>query len=341
MIDAVSIVVVSVMLFWSFSIDTIAADQSVTPFVRMVWAVYPIADAVLIALLVRVLMSRSARAAIDPSFAVGVCVWLAVDIAFLQDPQNGAVLGMMDIAWMVAPVLMARAAWRDCDVQADTSDASCSGQLGVAAHGRGRCSLRAARARARRRPARPRRPATPVVPWHRGVGHARIRAHRTCDPLRGARPSRARGGARHGAGGFTGQVDVPGQHEPRDSHTLDHSARHQGDPRGHAPRRPPARAAGEDAPLGKPAADAGRGSPRLLPDRGRTVRAGLDDVRPPRGGGRRRPRVRSTCDRGRHRVHVGARSARAANRCRRPRPADPGRDQPPQQRREVHTTTDR
>ena len=130
MIDAVTIMVVSVLIFWSFSIDTIAADQSVTPFVRTVWAAYPIADAVLIALLVRVLMSRSARAAIDPSFAVGVCVWLAVDIAYLQDPQSGAVLVMMDIAWMVAPVLMARAAWRDCDIQADASGASALGGWG-------------------------------------------------------------------------------------------------------------------------------------------------------------------------------------------------------------------
>ena len=130
MIDAATMVVVSVLLFWSFSIDAIAADQIVTPFVRTVWAAYPIADAVLIALLVRVLMSRSARAAIDPSFAVGVCVWLAVDIAYLQDPQSGAVLVMMDIAWMVAPVLMARAAWRDCKVQADTWDASALGGWG-------------------------------------------------------------------------------------------------------------------------------------------------------------------------------------------------------------------
>jgi len=131
MIDAVTIVVVSVLIFWSFSIDSIATDQSVTPFVRTVWAAYPIADAVLIALLVRVLMSRSARAAIDPSFAVGVCIWLAVDIAYLQDPQNGAVLVLMDIAWMVAPVLLARAAWRDCDIQADASGASPLGGWGA------------------------------------------------------------------------------------------------------------------------------------------------------------------------------------------------------------------
>ena len=121
-IDAVTIVVVSVLIFWSISVDTIVADHSVTPFVRTVWAAYPIVDAVLLALVVRVLLSRSARAAIDASFAVGVCLWLAADIAYLQAPEGETALVMMDIAWMVAPVLMARAAWRVCDTSA--ADAS-------------------------------------------------------------------------------------------------------------------------------------------------------------------------------------------------------------------------
>ena len=83
-IDAVTVVVVSVLIFWSISIETIVADQTLAPHVRIVWAAYPVADAVLLALVVRVLMSRGARAALEPSFAVGVCLWLAADIAFLQ-----------------------------------------------------------------------------------------------------------------------------------------------------------------------------------------------------------------------------------------------------------------
>jgi signal transduction histidine kinase len=126
-IDAVTIGVVSVLIFWSVTIDTIAADQSVTPFVRTVWASYPIADAILLALVVRVLMSRNARAAIDASFAVGVGLWLAADIAYLQAPVGDTALLMMDIAWMVAPVLMARAAWRACDVQPETAGSSVLG----------------------------------------------------------------------------------------------------------------------------------------------------------------------------------------------------------------------
>ena len=40
-IDAVTIVVVSVLIFWSVSVDAIIADSSVKPFVRAVWAAYP------------------------------------------------------------------------------------------------------------------------------------------------------------------------------------------------------------------------------------------------------------------------------------------------------------
>jgi signal transduction histidine kinase len=121
-VDALTIVVVSVLLFWTASISAIVADQSVSPVVRTVWAAYPVADAVLLALVARVLASRSARGSIDVSFAVGVCLWLVADIAYLQSPGSVPALAVMDAAWMVAPVLMARAAWRDRPIVAAAAD---------------------------------------------------------------------------------------------------------------------------------------------------------------------------------------------------------------------------
>lgn len=123
-VDAVTIVIVSVLIFWSISVDTIIADHSVTPFVRAVWAAYPIIDAVVLALVLRILFSRRARAAIGASFATGVCLWLAADIVYLQAPASALVLSTMDAAWMVAPVLVARAAWRIPQIEADTSDSA-------------------------------------------------------------------------------------------------------------------------------------------------------------------------------------------------------------------------
>lgn len=121
-LDAVTIVVVSVLIFWSTSIGAIVADHSVPPLTRAVTSAYPIADAILLALVLRVLMNPGSRGAIGVSFAVGVCLWLAADIAYLHASSTGAAAVMMDAAWMVAPVLMARAAWRVRDGYGDASD---------------------------------------------------------------------------------------------------------------------------------------------------------------------------------------------------------------------------
>jgi signal transduction histidine kinase len=132
LVDALTIVVVSVLIIWSTSIDAIIADDSVPPFVRAVWAAYPLADAVLLALVVRVLMSQSARASIHASFAVGVCLWLTADLLYLRGTENGAAALVMDAAWMVGPVLMARSAWRDQDARADKDGSSALGGWALA-----------------------------------------------------------------------------------------------------------------------------------------------------------------------------------------------------------------
>ena len=134
-LDAATIVTVSVLLFWSTAVSDILSDATVAPHVRVVWAVYPIADAVLLALVVRVLTSRRARAALDVWFAVGVILWLAADMLYLQSP-TGATEITMDALWMVAPVLMARTAWRRHAAPAPAPNASGSrarmAQLGIA-----------------------------------------------------------------------------------------------------------------------------------------------------------------------------------------------------------------
>jgi signal transduction histidine kinase len=111
-VDAVTIVVISVLVFWTVSVEAIVDDTSVSPFVRVVWAAYPVVDAVLLALVLRVMMSRRARAAIDVWFAVGVCLWLAADVLYLHVSDHEGALLLMDAAWMVAPALLARAAWQ-------------------------------------------------------------------------------------------------------------------------------------------------------------------------------------------------------------------------------------
>ena len=70
-IDALTIVAVSVLMLWNFSVAQIAGDPSLTPLVKLVWSTYPIIDAILIALVIRIATDRRARASIDPWFGVG------------------------------------------------------------------------------------------------------------------------------------------------------------------------------------------------------------------------------------------------------------------------------
>jgi signal transduction histidine kinase/DNA-binding response OmpR family regulator len=107
-IDALTIVVVSVLTLWNFSVAAIAGDPSLTPLVKFVWATYPIADAILIALVVRIVTDRRARASIDPWFGVGVAAWLVADLGFLTLPLTDLHEAWENAGWMLGAILMAR-----------------------------------------------------------------------------------------------------------------------------------------------------------------------------------------------------------------------------------------
>jgi signal transduction histidine kinase len=110
-VDALTIAVVSVLVFWRFTVESIVGDTTASAFARAVWVSYPLLDAVLLALVVRALLSRSGRAALGAAFGVGVCLWLAADILYLQGTEQRAATTAMNAAWLLAPVLMAWATW--------------------------------------------------------------------------------------------------------------------------------------------------------------------------------------------------------------------------------------
>ncbi|MFA6576833.1 MAG: response regulator [Nocardioides sp.] len=111
-IDALTIITVSVLIFWSISISAIVADDTVSTFARVVWAAYPVADAVLLALVVRALATKRSRDAIGVSFVLGVMCWLASDIGYLLFTVNDTMYAVLDLGWMLGAILMALSAWR-------------------------------------------------------------------------------------------------------------------------------------------------------------------------------------------------------------------------------------
>ena len=107
-IDALTIVAVSVLTLWNFSVAQIAGDPSLTPLVKLVWSTYPIMDAILIGLVIRIATDRRARATIDPWFGVGVAAWLVADIGFLTLPLSDFHENWENAGWMIGAILMAR-----------------------------------------------------------------------------------------------------------------------------------------------------------------------------------------------------------------------------------------
>jgi signal transduction histidine kinase/DNA-binding response OmpR family regulator len=108
LIGGLTIVTVSVLILWNLSIDDIAGDPSLTPAVKLVWSTYPIADALLLALVIRILTDRRARAAMDGWFAVGVISWLVADLGFLTLPLTDLNEAWENTLWMLGAILMAR-----------------------------------------------------------------------------------------------------------------------------------------------------------------------------------------------------------------------------------------
>ena len=111
LLDALTVTVVSVMLLWAVAVHEIVADVTVPAYVRTVWAAYPLLDAVLLALVARILITRRTRSAIGPTFAAGVVCWLSADLSYLLMPASGAVVHLQDMGWILGAWLIATAAW--------------------------------------------------------------------------------------------------------------------------------------------------------------------------------------------------------------------------------------
>ncbi|MCW2842567.1 MAG: response regulator [Nocardioides sp.] len=111
-LNSLTIVTVSILVLWNVSISSIVADTSVSAATRTVWAAYPIADAVVLALVVRALMLARSRSSVGPLFVVGIACWLASDLGYLLLEVSGTVSGLLDDGWMLGAVLMGASTWR-------------------------------------------------------------------------------------------------------------------------------------------------------------------------------------------------------------------------------------
>ncbi|GAA4380437.1 hybrid sensor histidine kinase/response regulator [Nocardioides caricicola] len=112
LIDVLTVVVVSMVLFWNLSVEHIVTDESAPELERIVQSIYPVADAVLIALVIRALLVPRTRQALGLSFSVGICLWLAGDLGYIVVGYDLAVSVVFDILRTFGAIAMAVSTFR-------------------------------------------------------------------------------------------------------------------------------------------------------------------------------------------------------------------------------------
>ncbi|GAB2876544.1 hybrid sensor histidine kinase/response regulator [Nocardioides pacificus] len=109
-IDALTVVTVLVLVLWNLSAQ-LGRDLDLSLPARLVWGAYPIADAVVMALVLRALSIRRSRELVGRSFAVGIGCWVTADVVMNVYSRNDLVLGVLGPCWLLGTVLMARGTW--------------------------------------------------------------------------------------------------------------------------------------------------------------------------------------------------------------------------------------
>jgi len=109
-VDALTVVVVSVLLFWGVSISDIVSDDSFSGPERVVLTAYPVLDAVLLALVARLLSDHRTRSTTAALLAAGAGCWLAADVVYLTQDLDGLPRRVLDLGWIAGTVLLAQAA---------------------------------------------------------------------------------------------------------------------------------------------------------------------------------------------------------------------------------------
>jgi diguanylate cyclase (GGDEF)-like protein/PAS domain S-box-containing protein len=115
LVDVAVICVMVLLIEWEVSLDTLVSDSSTPAFSRVVWTLYPICDALLIALIMRVVITRHRVTGVLVMFAAGALCWLLSDFANLLIDEGAALRAGLDAGWMLGAVLLAAATWQRTD----------------------------------------------------------------------------------------------------------------------------------------------------------------------------------------------------------------------------------
>ena len=104
LIDLFVMLVVSFTVIWVVSLQSLLSDGSTPVFHRLVWAAYPVLDATLVVLVVRLVVGRRLVSWASMALALGLGLWLLSDFVYLGD--SDATYWWLDTGWVAGAALM-------------------------------------------------------------------------------------------------------------------------------------------------------------------------------------------------------------------------------------------
>ncbi|MGY1710869.1 putative bifunctional diguanylate cyclase/phosphodiesterase [Geodermatophilus sp. SYSU D00758] len=108
-LDGAAVFVAAFLLAWQFSVAELVADDTLHPFTRLVWALYPALDAALIGLVFRLLATRPRGDRAALALAAGAASWLVSDMTYLLLADADVVSTWLDTGWLCGALLLAAA----------------------------------------------------------------------------------------------------------------------------------------------------------------------------------------------------------------------------------------
>jgi diguanylate cyclase (GGDEF)-like protein/PAS domain S-box-containing protein len=115
LVDVAVISVLVLLVEWELSVGALVTDSSQPVLSRVVWALYPAFDAVLIALVLRVVATRHHLRGMSVVFAAGAMCWLLADFAYLVIASADVVSTWLDTGWLLGAMLLAASTWQRPD----------------------------------------------------------------------------------------------------------------------------------------------------------------------------------------------------------------------------------
>jgi len=110
-IDVAAISVVAMVAQWQLSVQDLVTDGSIPLEARVVWATYPVLDAVLLGLVVRAVAARRLRGPVAWALAGGAACWLLADFGYTTTAGTTTFWPWLDAGWMLGAALLAAGAW--------------------------------------------------------------------------------------------------------------------------------------------------------------------------------------------------------------------------------------